>query len=164
MPGSGKSTFSRALSAQTGLPVIRLDYHYWKPGWVEPSDDEWQEKQRGLLAGDGWIADGNDNKTLDVRLERAKTVVLLDTPWWKCAIAFVRGIRKPVGEMPESCPDSLRRRLVDEWRLVGVIARDRGTWSEGARDRRAARATHVSLHVLRSKRAADDFLGGVGRD
>ena len=58
MAGSGKSTFSRALSAKTGLPVIHLDVHYWKPGWVKPSDDEWREKQRTLLAGEAWIADG----------------------------------------------------------------------------------------------------------
>ncbi len=51
MAGAGKSTFSRALSARTGLPVIHLDFHYWKPGWVKPSEDEWREKQRGLLAG-----------------------------------------------------------------------------------------------------------------
>src|SRR5690348_17332073 len=37
MAGSGKSTFSRALSAKTGLPLIYLDLHYWKPGWVKPS-------------------------------------------------------------------------------------------------------------------------------
>ena len=80
MAGAGKSTFSRALSARTGLPVIHLDIHYWKPGWVKPSEDEWREKQRGLLAGPTWIADGNDLETLDLRLERAETVVLLDTP------------------------------------------------------------------------------------
>ena len=37
MAGSGKSTFSRALSAKTGLPVIHLDLYQWKPGWVRPS-------------------------------------------------------------------------------------------------------------------------------
>lgn len=39
MMGSGKSTFVHALAARTGLPVIHLDVHYWKPGWVRPSDD-----------------------------------------------------------------------------------------------------------------------------
>ena len=99
MAGAGKSTFSRALSAKTGLPVIHLDVHFWKPGWVKPSEDEWREKQRCLLASESWIVDGNYHATLDLRLERAETVVFLDTPWWICAgRAFVRGIRKrPVG-------------------------------------------------------------------
>jgi len=52
MAGSGKSTFSRALSARTGLRVIHLDIHYWKPGWVKPSEGEWREKQHRLLAGE----------------------------------------------------------------------------------------------------------------
>src|SRR3954447_23634775 len=85
MAGSGKSTFSRAMSARTGLPVIHLDVHYWKPGWVKPSKEEWREKQRGLLAGTACIAEGNNLETLDVRLERAETIILLDTPWWTCA-------------------------------------------------------------------------------
>ena len=35
MAGAGKSTFSRALSAKTGLPVIHLDVHFWQPGWTD---------------------------------------------------------------------------------------------------------------------------------
>jgi adenylate kinase family enzyme len=106
MAGAGKSTFSRALSARTGLPLIHLDVHYWKPGWAKPSESEWREKQRNLLIGPTWIAHGNDPESLDLRLERADTVVLLETPWWICASrAFFRGLRKPVGEIPEGCDD-----------------------------------------------------------
>ena len=165
MAGSGKSTFSRALSAKTGLPLIHLDVHYWKPGWVKPSDDEWRDKQRCLLAGDAWIVDGNDHETLALRLQRAETVIFLDTPWWTCAgRAFLRGIRKPVGEMPEGCRDSVRRRLLDEWRLVGVILRDGR--SEPERDLAivSQHGQHVALHVLDSKRAARAFLTDLGGD
>ena len=92
MAGAGKSTFARELSVKTSLPVIHLDVHFWKPGWVEPSDAEWRDIQSTLLAGDDWIVDGNYHETLDLRLERADTVVYLDTPWWLCAArAFVRG-------------------------------------------------------------------------
>ena len=162
MAGSGKSTFSRALSARAGLPVIHLDVHYWKPGWVEPSEDEWREQQRGLLAGDAWIADGNYYETLDLQLERATTVVLLETPWWRCAArAFARGLRKPVGEMPEGCDDSVRRRLGDEWRLVGVIWRNRRSEPERGRAMLSEHGRHTALHVLGSKRAAREFLRGV---
>ena len=72
LAGSGKSTFSLALAAKTGLPVIHLDLHFWKPGWVAPSQTEWREKQRRVLAGDAWIADGNYDETLDLRLERGR--------------------------------------------------------------------------------------------
>jgi adenylate kinase family enzyme len=162
--GSGKSTFSRALSARTGLPVIHLDVHYWKPGWVKPSDDEWRVKQRRLLAGDGWIADGSYHETLDLRLERADTVVVLDTPWWACAVrTFVRGVRRPVGTvMPDGCDDAPIRRLRDEWRLVGVICRDRRTEPERERAIISEHGRHVALHELSSKRAARAFLAERG--
>jgi adenylate kinase family enzyme len=161
--GSGKSTFSRALSARTGLPLIHLDLHYWKPGWVKPSENEWREKQRGLLAGDAWIADGNYLETLDLRLERADTVVLLDTPWWICAgRAFVRGFRKP-GALPEGCGDSVIRRLRDEWRLVGVAYRHRHSEPEQARAIVSQHGQHAALYVLRSKRAAREFLNSLPR-
>ena len=113
MPGSGKSTFSKALSTRTGLPLIHLDLQYWKPAWVRPSDDEWRLKQRSLLAGDAWIADGNYHETLDLRLERADTVVVLATPWWLCSCrAFAHGVRRPAGTvMPDGCEDSAIQRF-----------------------------------------------------
>ena len=110
MAGAGKSTFARQLAAKTGLPAIHLDLHFWKPGWVEPSDKEWRDVQSKLLAGEEWIADGNYHETLDLRLERADTVVYLDTPWWVCAArAFVRGVLV----RRVSCPTAARRRRGD---------------------------------------------------
>ena len=162
MAGSGKSTFSLALSAQTGLPVIHLDLHYWKPGWVKPSESEWREKQRQVLAGVAWIADGNYYETLDVPLERAQTVVLLDTPWWVCAgRAFRRGLRKPAGEMPEGCEDSVWRRLRDEWGIAGRDWRRRHSDPERARAMLSEHGSHAAMHVLSSKREAKDFLSDL---
>src|SRR4029079_5849553 len=85
LAGAGKSTFSKSLAAKTGLPLIHLDIHFWKPGWVSPSEEEWREKQQGVRAWGAWIAAGNYHETLDLRLERADTVVFLDTPWPVCA-------------------------------------------------------------------------------
>jgi adenylate kinase family enzyme len=162
MAGSGKSTFSRSLAAETGLPVIHLDLYFWKPDWVAPSEREWREKQRVLLAGDAWIADGNYHETLDLRLERADTVVILDTPWWVCSgRAFLRGLRKPVGEMPEGCDDSSWRRLRDEWRLAIVIWRNRHSEPELEQEIVSQLGQQAVLHVLESKRATRDFFDGL---
>ena len=161
MAGAGKSTFSRALSAKTGLPVIHLDIHFWKPGWVEPSEDEWRETQSGLLASDEWIADGNYPATLDLRLERADTVVFLDTQWWVCARrAVVRGVRKrPVGfQLPKGCDESFSRRLCAEWSLVWRIWRDRRSERGLELGILSRHGNHMALYVLRSERDARDFL------
>jgi adenylate kinase family enzyme len=143
LAGAGKSTFSRALSAPTGLPVIVLDFHFWLPGWAEPTEAAWREKQNTLLAGDDWIADGNYHATLDLRLGRADTVVFLDTPWWICARrAFVRGLRsRPIDfELPYGCDQSRFRQVRDEWWLVWRIWRvHRSEREKRAEDHLAAR-------------------------
>ena len=82
MAGAGKSTFSRALSAKTGLPVIHLDLQFWQPGWVEPDEAEWRKKQRDLITSDEWIVVRNCHSTLDLLLERADMAVFLDRFSW----------------------------------------------------------------------------------
>jgi adenylate kinase family enzyme len=149
---------------RTGLPVIHLDVHFWKPGWAPTPETEWREEQRGLLSGEDWIVDGND-ATLDVRLERADTVVFLDTPWWICAArAMVRGLRKrPVGfELPGGCDESSWRRLRDEWWLAWRIWRARNSERERDLGTLSQRSESVALHVLRSKRAVREFLDALG--
>lgn len=159
LAGSGKSTFTRSLGARTGLPVIHLDVHFWKPGWIAPTSGEWREKQCEVLAGDAWIADGNYHETLDLRLERADTIVVLDTPWPVClARALVRGVKRPGGQMPEGCDDSPWRRLRDEWAVAGRVWRKRRWEPELERQIIARHGQHAARHVLRSKRAATGFL------
>ncbi len=164
LAGSGKSTFAVALADKTGLPLIHLDLAFWKPGWVAPSEIEWREKQRTVLGGDAWIADGNYQETLDLRIERADTLVVLDMPWWLCsARALRRGFRMP-GELPEGCDYSAWARLRDEWRLAGRIFRKRIVEPAHEREVIVQHGQNVAVHVLRSKRAVTDFLHGVPAD
>jgi adenylate kinase family enzyme len=160
LAGAGKSTFSRALGAKTGLPVIHLDLYAWKPGWVRMDDDELGEAQRELLAGEEWIADGNYYTTLAERVARADTVVFLDTPWWICSWrAFMRGIRRPPGfEPPKGCDDSAWQRLRDEWWLVWRIWRVRRSDRERELQILSQHGGHADLHVLRSRREVQSFL------
>jgi len=161
LAGSGKSTFSLALGAKTGLPVIHLDLNFWKSSWVAPSEEEWRDEQQVLLASDAWIADGNYNETLDLRLERADTVVFLDIPWWVCARrGLVRGVRmRPADcQLPEGCDESAWRRLRTEWRVAARTWRERRSQPEREHEIISQHGQHVVLHVLTSKRAVAEFL------
>lgn len=105
--GAGKSTFATELGRQLAVPVIHLDEHYWQPGWVETATEEWRDRQRKLLASDRWIVDGNYTSTLDVRLDRADTVVVLAIPRWRCLIRVLRRWLQHYGRAVQAagCPE-----------------------------------------------------------
>ena len=161
--GSGKSTFAVALARKTGLPVVHLDLHFWKPGWVEPSEDEWRTVQQRVLAGDAWIADGNYSETLALRLKAADTLVVLDMPWWLCAVrALLRGFRMP-GELPKGSTHTRWQRLRDESRLAVRIWRNPHSEPESERRIVAEHGQHLAVHVLKSKRSVKEFLDCLAR-
>ncbi len=100
--GAGKSTLALKMRHKIGLPVIHLDQHYWKPGWIESSSDEWRSKVSQLVSGDEWIMDGNYVSTFDIRLPRADTVVYLD---FSTPIALARVIRRTIQSHGQVRPD-----------------------------------------------------------
>ncbi len=108
-PGSGKSTFSRRLAEKTGLPLIHLDREYWNAGWIETPREEWIRKQELLVAQDEWIMDGNYGGTMEIRLEKADTVILFDLNRWVCLTGCFRRVMTNIGrvrpDMPEGCPE-----------------------------------------------------------
>ena len=77
---SGKSTLAVQMSNITGLPVTELDKLFWQPGPSTTRRDRWVAKQHDLVAGEGWILDGDlgPYDALDVRLRAADTIILLD--------------------------------------------------------------------------------------
>jgi adenylate kinase family enzyme len=111
-PGSGKSTLATAIARRTGLPLIHLDQHYWRPGWVAPDDESWAGQMLALAAGERWVMDGNYGGTLNLRLPRADTVVWLDLPTRTCLWRIARRALRHRGEvrpsMAEGCPEQLR--------------------------------------------------------
>jgi adenylate kinase family enzyme len=88
--GAGKTTLANVLGAKLGLPVIHLDEHYWSPGWIATPDDAWRERQRELVTAERWIVDGNYSSTMDLRFERADTVIVVALPRWRCLSRVLR--------------------------------------------------------------------------
>lgn len=81
IPGSGKSTFSRALAEQLGLPIIYLDQLFWNADRTTVSREEFDRKLREAVdAAPRWVMDGNYARTLPWRLERCDRVFWLDYP------------------------------------------------------------------------------------
>jgi hypothetical protein len=84
---AGKSTAAARLGRLTGLPVIELDEHFWRPGLRPMPPDEWTQLQHVLVAHDRWIMDGDlgAHDALAARLARADTVLIFDFSLACCA-------------------------------------------------------------------------------
>lgn len=77
-PGSGKSTFSRALWEITGLPLCHLDLLYHNPDRTTVEKPIFQERHAQVIAQDQWIIDGNYGSTMELRIAACDTVFFLD--------------------------------------------------------------------------------------
>ena len=80
--GAGKSWLAKKLGIKLNRPVYHLDHLYWKPGWKESRPEEWHPKLKNILKENNWIIDGNFSSTLELRLKRADTVILLAFNRW----------------------------------------------------------------------------------
>jgi len=99
-PGSGKSCFSRALHAGTGLPLQHLDLIYWNADRTTVPRDTFLGRLRAILETDAWIIDGNYLSTLELRLQACDTVFFLDLPADTCLKGILKRRGRPRPDMP----------------------------------------------------------------
>lgn len=79
--GSGKTTLARALSGRLGVPHVELDSIYHQPGWTQLPDEEFRSRVAEVVAGEGWVVDGNYYLRVgDEIVGHADTVVWIDFP------------------------------------------------------------------------------------
>ena len=111
--GSGKTTFAKKLSEKTGLPLVHLDKIFWRGEWEHLSRKEFDEALGLELSKEEWIIDGNYDRTLPRRLERADAVYFFDFPTITCLWGITKRIIKNHGktrdDMGGNCPDSFRK-------------------------------------------------------
>ncbi|MEI5907333.1 DNA topology modulation protein [Bacillus spongiae] len=82
--GSGKSTLATELGNKLNINVFHLDQLLWNPNWAATSYEEQRQIQNELLSESSWIIDGNYNRTMDIRLEAADTIIFLDISRYIC--------------------------------------------------------------------------------
>ncbi|WP_446219088.1 AAA family ATPase [Micromonospora sp. IBHARD004] len=109
--GAGKSTLAREVARRLDLPLIHLDRHYWRPGWVASDDARFRAEVAALAARPAWVMDGNYGGTLDLRLPRADLLVLCDPPRLRCLARVLRRRwahrTAPRPDLPDGCPERI---------------------------------------------------------
>lgn len=157
--GAGKSTLSRQLSEQLNLPIVHLDRHYWQPNWVPTPDEAWDRFVIEAAEREQWIMDGNYSRTLDLRLQRADTVIFLDMSRWLCMYRIVERRIKYHGktrpDLHEECPEKL------DWAFFKWV------WNYKKRTRARVMGKLQTLHnqkqiiILKTRKQVKDYLRSV---
>ena len=99
-PGSGKSTFSRALHQKIGIPLFHLDMLYWNADKTTVEKSVFLERLSVVIEKDEWIIDGNYASTMELRLAACDTVIFLDYPLDICLNGIKERRSKPRSDMP----------------------------------------------------------------
>ena len=99
-PGSGKSTFARAMQEITRIPLFHLDMLYWNPDKTTVEKSVFLERLSDVLQKDRWIIDGNYSSTMELRIQACDTIIFLDYPVELC----LEGIRERRGKARSDMP------------------------------------------------------------
>ena len=99
-PGSGKSTFSKALHKKTGIPIFHLDMMYWKPDRTTVDKAVFYQQLSEIVKNDEWIIDGNYKSTIEFRMQFCDTVFFLDYPVDIC----LEGVKERRGKERSDMP------------------------------------------------------------
>lgn len=88
--GSGKTYLARQLGKILNIEPIHLDAHFIKPGWTATPQDEWRKTLSSLIQKEYWIMDGTYERTLDLRLPAADTVIVIESSRLICLWRVVK--------------------------------------------------------------------------
>ena len=112
-PGSGKSTFGRALQGITGLPLYHLDMMYWNEDKTTVDKETFIGRLKAVMSTPEWIIDGNYASTMEMRFAECDTVFFLDYPTDVC----IEGVKSRVGKPRSDMPWVEEETLDDEFML-----------------------------------------------
>ncbi|HEX7820034.1 MAG TPA: topology modulation protein [Sphingobium sp.] len=117
--GAGKTRLSLLLAQRLHFPVLHADKLFWRPGWVDPEDEDYRSRIHALTEQDSWIFDGIPGRVFDIILPRADTVIWLQQPPFKSMVrGYWRMLRywgRTRPGMADGCPERLNLQL---WRYA----------------------------------------------
>ena len=155
--GSGKSHLARELGRLLGITPVHLDGVYYDRDWNALDQEHFAARQRDLVSAPRWIIDGNYASSLPIRLQAADTVIFLDLPGWTCLWGIAqRRLRHQGGQHQDI---GVYDRIT--WNFVRYILGYRRQMAPRVRKLIAGHGGNADVVVLRSRRAARDYLAAA---
>ena len=157
--GAGKSTLAPKIAQKLGLPCIHLDQLFWKPGWVETPQAEWERKLKKIMKAKKWVMDGHYGGTQLLRFKYADTILFFDFNRWICLWRVLGRIAKTYGrtrvDMAPGCKEQF------DWGFLVWI----WDFNNGSRPATLERLKTLKkkqrLVILRTPGEAADFLNNL---
>lgn len=151
--GAGKSTIARRLGKKLNIKVFHLDKYYWKKNWDKPEKKQWRKTVKKLIQKPSWIIDGTYPSTLNLRAQKADTIIYLEAP--KLVVLF-RIIKRFFIYSHKSKifdrPKGLKERL--SWQLIKKVI----TYDKQKILQKLHQHKDKNIIVLQSEKAITQFM------
>lgn len=154
-PGSGKSTFSKALHDLTGIPLYHLDMLYWNADRTIVEKSVFRERLQEALGKEQWIIDGNYASTMELRMQVCDTVIFLDYPEEVC----VEGVLSRRGKVRTDMPWTEDVDEVDEEFLKFI--RNYNIQSRPQVLELLEKYSEKTIYIFRTRGESEEFLRSV---
>lgn len=156
-PGSGKSTFSRALHKATQIPLYHLDMMNWNSDRTTVPKPTFIERLNRTVEKDTWIIDGNYGSTMKLRLQACDTVFFFDYSLDVCLDGIMSRRGKERTDMPwVELPDEVDEEFIQFIKNYNIVSRP--TVME-----LLAEYTDKDIFVFKNREEADEFLSQLLR-
>ncbi|MCA1321993.1 topology modulation protein [Bacillus tianshenii] len=158
--GAGKSTFARRLGKALEIEVHHLDRLYWKPNWVEASNEEFAQAQQDIIKHkQEWILEGNYTGTFDFRAKHADTMIYLEIPLYTCLYRVVKrwltNLGKTRPDMGEGCEEKM------EWSFIKFIYTTYHARKRKMRERFRKYGNGRTIIVLKNQKEIEAYISRI---
>ena len=151
-PGSGKSTFSRALHEKTGIPLFHLDMMYWNADRTTVERSIFRKRLSDTIKKDKWIIDGNYSSTIELRFQACDTVIFLDYPPEVCLDGIRERRGKPRTDMPWVEDEN-----EEDTEFIEFV-RSFNIQSRPSIVELLNKYPHKNIYIFKSRKEADEFI------
>ena len=155
-PGSGKSTFSKALHKATGIPLFHLDMIFWNADKTTVEKTVFLDRLLKIVQNDEWIIDGNYGSTMELRMQACDTIIFLDYPLDVCLNGIKERKGKARSDMPWIEPGE------DDAEFIEFI-KNYNSQSRPKVMELLDRYSHKNIIIFSTRTQAEDFLSKIQR-